>query len=276
MSVVNLTYDSGHPVTFFDEVIAVGAMKATFFSTDKACPSVVPGKFPPDVACSPNFIAPEVIATQTLAKEDPACNLPSRTTDRHALAVLIYLYLFFRPPLRGRKVFDTDPTRDEELGMGAHALFVEHPSDRSNQVRASDLRPQALPWGDPAARPYGMAGPLLKTLFDRAFIDGLHAPDQRPSPTEWENALVRTLDMVQPCSRRCEMGWFVFDNSREPVCPHCGNRYRGALPVLNFYSTRSEGSFHADNHRLMVWDGQSLFAWHVIRKVFPTSIWTRQ
>ena len=93
------------------------------------------------------------IATQNLDKEDPARVLPSRTTDRHALAVLIYMYLFFRHPLRGRKVFDPDPMRDEELGMGEQALFVEHPDDDSNRVRPDDLRPQALPWGDPAERP---------------------------------------------------------------------------------------------------------------------------
>lgn len=230
---------------------------------------VVPGKFPPDVVGTPDFIAPEVIATQALDKGHADRVLPSRTTDRHALAVLIYMYLFYRHPLRGRKVHDPDPTRDEELGMGAQALFVEHPEDPTNRVRASELRPQSLPWGDPVQRPYDMAGPLLKDLFDRAFITGLHAPDKRPSPAEWENALVRTLDLVQPCSARCDMGWFVFDNTTGPVCPHCGTPYRGTLPVLNLYSSRTEGRFQPDNHRVMVWDGQSLFPWHVDRTVFP-------
>lgn len=230
---------------------------------------VVPGKFPPDVVGTPDFIAPEVIATQSLPKDDVSRVLPSRTTDRHALAVLIYMYLFFRHPLRGRKVCDPDPTRDEELGMGAQALFVEHPTDASNRVRPQDLRAQALPWGDPAKRPYTMAGPLLTALFDRAFIDGLHAPDKRPSAADWENALVRSMDMIQPCSASCDMGWFVFDNTRAPVCPHCAAPYRGKLPVLNLYSSRTPGSFLPDNHRVMVWDGQSLFPWHANRTVFP-------
>lgn len=230
---------------------------------------VVPGKFPPDVVGTPDFIAPEVVSTQNLSKEDDARFLPSRSTDRHALAVLIYMYLFFRHPLRGRKVFDADPTRDEELGMGVSALFVEHPTDDSNRVRASELRAQALPWGDPAERPYSMAGPLLKELFDRAFIDGLHSPEKRPSAADWENALVRTMDMIQPCSASCDMGWFVFDNSCAPVCPHCGRPYLGKLPVLNLYSSRTKGSFLSDNHRLMVWNGQSLFPWHVDRTVYP-------
>lgn len=230
---------------------------------------VVPGKYPPDVVGTPDFIAPEVIATQGLSRDDPKRVLPSRTTDRHALAVLIYMYLFYRHPLRGRKVFDPDPTKDEELGMGRKALFVEHPTDASNRVNPDDLRPQALPWGDPAQRPYTMAGPLLVDLFNRAFIEGLHAPEKRPSPADWESVLVRTLDMIQPCSAKCEMGWYVFDNSRAPVCPHCGTRYRGKLPVLNLYSSRTAGNYRPDNHRLMVWDGQSLFPWHANRTVYP-------
>jgi len=230
---------------------------------------VVPGKYPPDVVGTPDFIAPEVISSQHLSKDDPNRILPSRTTDRHALAVLIYMYLFFRHPLRGRKVFDPDPTKDEALGMGEWALFVEHPTDVSNRVRPSDLRPESMPLGDPEERPYAMAGPLLKVLFDKAFVTGLHEPEKRPSAAEWENALVRTLDMIQPCTAKCEMGWFVFDNTTSPVCPHCRTPYTGKLPVLNLYSSRAKGNFRPDDHRVMVWDGQSLFPWHVSRTVFP-------
>lgn len=231
---------------------------------------VVPGKFPPDVVGTPDFIAPEVIATTHLAKNDPNRKLPSALTDRHALAVLMYMYLFYRHPLRGSKVHDTDAAKDEELSMGTKALFVEHPNDAGNRVRSDQLSKAQLPWADPGRMPYTIAGPLLADLFRRAFVDGLHSPQDRPTPSEWENALVRTMDMIQPCSAKCEMGWYVFDNTTAPKCPCCGTPYRGQLPVLNLYSSRtSGGSFQSDNHRLMVWDGQSLFPWHVSRRVFP-------
>lgn len=230
---------------------------------------VVPDKHAPDVVGTPDFIAPEVVATQHLDRDDPNRKLPSQATDRHALAVLIYLYLFFRHPLRGRKIHDPDPDKDETLSMGSGALFVEHPSDASNRVRVDDLHPSALPWGDPGQRPFTMAGPHLETLFRRAFIDGLHHPEKRPSPSDWETALVRTLDMIQPCSAGCEMGWYVFDNTRKPACPHCGAPHKGSLPVLNLYSSRQKGRFHSDDHRVMVWNGQSLFPWHANRKIFP-------
>lgn len=237
---------------------------------------VVPNKFPPDVVGTPDFIAPEVIATQHLDKTDPARKLPSSLTDRHALAVLIYMYLFYRHPLRGGKVHDMDATRDEELSMGERALFVEHPGDASNRVRADQLPRSHLPWGDPGRLPHTVAGPLLAELFRRAFVDGLHDPAQRPTASEWETALVRTIDMIQPCSNRCEMAWYVFDNSTRPRCPFCGTPYTAPLPVLNLYSSRHSGTFQSDNHRVMVWDGQSLFPWHVNRRVFPNERLTPQ
>ena len=230
---------------------------------------VVPGKFPPDVVGTPDFIAPEVIATQHLNKTDTNRILPSTLTDRHALAVLIYMYLFYRHPLRGGRHHDLDASKDEELAMGANALFIEHLTDKENRVKVDQLSKEQLPWGDPARMPHTVAGPLLTDLFQRAFVDGLHSPQNRPSAADWEAALVRTIDMIQPCSNDCEMGWYVFDNSTSPKCPFCDTSYNGLLPVLNLYSSRHSGSYQSDNHRLMVWDGQSLFPWHVNRTIFP-------
>ena len=98
---------------------------------------VVPGKFPPDVVGTPDFIAPEVMMSQHLDRHDPARKLPSIATDRHALAVLIYMYLLYRHPLRGDKVHDADPQTDETLAMGAKALFVEHPQDAVRELEAT-------------------------------------------------------------------------------------------------------------------------------------------
>ena len=38
--------------------------------------------------------------------------------------------------------------------------------------------------------------PVLAALFNRAFMDGLHDPAQRPTANEWEQALVKTADLV--------------------------------------------------------------------------------
>lgn len=229
---------------------------------------VVPGKYPPDVVGTPDFIAPEVMETKGLSLDDPKRKLPSRLTDLHALAVLIYMYLLYRHPLRGGKVWNLDPAKDEEMAMGAKALFVEHPTDKTNRVKINDLDKSQLPQGDPSKLPYTICGPYLKPLFDRAFIDGLHNPSARPTAQEWEDALVKTTDLVQPCQNpQCEAHWFVFDNTTKPKCPFCGKEYKGQLPVLNFYYAPSHGRFMSENYRLMVYDKQTLYMWHVNRNI---------
>ncbi len=232
---------------------------------------VVPGKYPPDVVGTPDFIAPEVLSTRNLPVDDPDRKLPCRATDRHALAVMIYMYLLYRHPLRGSKVYDVnDEQRDEMLAMGEKALFIEHPTDRTNRVKPDQLSPAELPQGDPTKRPYTICGPYLKALFDRAFIEGLHNPDRRPSANEWEEALVKTTDLMQPCSNpNCSEHWFVFDNTTKPRCPFCGTEYKGVLPVLNLYYSPSHGKFLSENYRLMVYDKQTLYMWHVNRFVVP-------
>ena len=231
---------------------------------------VVPGKYPPDVMGTPDFVAPEVLETKGLKIGDPNKKLPSIRTDRHALSVLIYMYLLNRHPLRGGRVCDLDPAKDEELSMGKNALFIEHPTDKSNRPKVNQLAPSELPQGDVIKRPYTVCGPYLKTLFDKAFIQGLHNPEARPTADEWENALVKTTDLMIPCTNpNCEAHWFVFDNTTAPKCPFCGTIYHGELPVLNLYFSHRAGSFHQENYRLMVYDKQSLYMWHVNRNVTP-------
>lgn len=232
---------------------------------------VVPGKYPPDVVGTPDFIAPEVVATTRLRRDDPARRLPNIQTDLHALATLIYMYLLYRHPLRGGKVHDVDATRDEELAMGANAVFIEDPEDGSNRVRLSDVRSSELPWANPAARPYTLTGPYLAPLFLRAFTTGLRDPLQRPDAAEWESALVRTVDLLQPCANPgCEQRWYVFANTTRPRCSFCSTAYAHPLPVLDLYfSTHTPGQFRPENHRLVVYSGQSLFPWHVSRHLAP-------
>jgi serine/threonine protein kinase len=238
---------------------------------------VVPGKYPPDVVGTPDFIAPEVVMTSHLKKDDPNRKLPNINTDRHALSVLIYMYLLYRHPLRGKKVHHNDPQKDEELSMGSKALFIEHPTDDSNRINISDIKPSELPWKDTNKIPYTITGPYLKPLFDRAFIDGLLSPSVRPTADEWEVALIKTADLIQPCQNDgCEQKWYVFDGKIKPKCPFCGTPHKGKLPILNLYSSRKEGKFLPENHRLMVYTDQSLFQWHTNRNVVPNERLTDQ
>lgn len=239
---------------------------------------VVPGKFPPLMIGTPDFIAPEVVRTQHLRPDDKGRCLPRRETDQHALAVLIYMYLLYRHPLRGRKVHDLDDSlRDETLAMGEKALFIEHTSDASNRYdvawvkRNEEKRWQYyMPWQDLGKLPYKILGPYLSPLVEKAFITGLHAPASRPTADDWETALVKTVDLMQPCqNKNCSQQWFVFDNTPKPACPFCGTPFKGQLPILNLYSSYPGGKYRPDNHRLMVYNNQYIYPWHANRNVFP-------
>jgi hypothetical protein len=136
------------------------------------------------------------MATKHLPLTDQNRKLPSRATDLHALAVLIYMYLLYRHPLRGGRYFgQIDEVEEENFMMGSKALFVEHPTDNSNRNfkrEYGDNLEKFKPWTDLSKTPYTITGPYLKELFERAFIKGLHNPLERPVASDWEQALIKT------------------------------------------------------------------------------------
>jgi hypothetical protein len=229
---------------------------------------VVPGMFPAEVIGTAEFIAPEVLSSKHLSKNDPDRKLPNRLTDLHALPVLIYMFLLHRHPLKGGKVHDLDTEKDDLLSMGAKAMFIEHPTDSTNRPKLNQVSKWDLPWADIAKLPYSITGPYLKTLFDKVFIDGLHNPMERPTAEEWEIGLLKTTDLMQKCQNvACEQKWYVFDNTNTPKCPFCGTVHKGTLPILDLYYQFKTSVWKPENHRLMVYDNQYLFQWHVNRNI---------
>ncbi len=218
---------------------------------------VVPHFFPPDVLGTPGYIAPEVLGTLALPFDDPKRMHPSARTDQHALAVLIYEYLLFRHPLRGPKVNSTvSAEEDENLSMGAKALFVEHPTDRSNRPADITVESSAL-------------GPHLHGLFQRAFVKGLHAPNDRPAAIEWERGLIRTWDLLHPCENAaCSHKWFVLHDPAKAVCPFCRTKPRGVVPALKLRKETRPGQWMTDG-QLVVYNNLALCKWHAFANVFP-------
>jgi hypothetical protein len=218
---------------------------------------VVPRLFPPDVAGTPGYIAPEVLSTIQLDLRDPNRILPSARTDEHALPVLIYEYLLSRHPLKGPKVNSiVSAEEDEHLSMGAKALFVENPTDPSN-------RPKDLTF------PCSVLGPVLSDLFMRAFVKGLHAPNDRPSAPDWERGLVKTWDMLFPCPNpSCSHKWFILHDQANVQCAFCGAKPRGTIPILKLRKESRPGQWLLDS-QAVVYDGFGLFKWHVFDTLFP-------
>lgn len=229
---------------------------------------VVPGMFPPDVVGTPDFIAPEVMGTAHLEKTDAQRVLPSRLTDLHALSVLIYMYLLHRHPLKdSKKIFDmNDDKNDDALRMGSAALFIEHPTDLSNSVDCKALGKGQLPWHDTRKRPYSLTGPYLSKLFNSAFIDNLHRPNQRPTAAEWEHALVETMNLLLPClNPDCQEKWFVFDSrsSKSGVCPFCGEVHNKDILLLSDLMFWRNNQYHREQKEIVGYDGLSLYRWHI-------------
>jgi serine/threonine protein kinase len=218
---------------------------------------VVPQLYAPDVLGTRGYIAPEVLATLHLPLNDPKRQHPSALTDQHALAVLIYQYLLGRHPLEGPKVNSTiSAEEDDFLSMGAKALFIEHPSDHSN-------RPLNL------TLPYTIFGSCLTKLFERAFIQGLHAPNERPAAIEWEKGLSKTWDLLFPCQNpKCSHHWFVFNQQLPLKCPFCGTQQRGSFPLLTLRSQPRSGQWMFDSS-VVVYHNLSLFKWHAFNNIFP-------
>jgi Uncharacterized protein with protein kinase and helix-hairpin-helix DNA-binding domains len=220
---------------------------------------VVPGLYPPEVIGTMGYIAPEVLETSSLPFGDPNRKLPSAYTDLHALAVLLYEYLLTRHPLVGPKSYSSDPDMDDYYIMGPKALFIENPKDQSN--RPKDLRVTVKD-----------LGPDLENLFIRAFVDGLHNPNARPTAMEWEKALVRTWDHLHPCANpNCREKWFIMRDPLNPVCPFCGTRVRkGDVVCLTLKSqVRGKSGQWIKSGELVVYDRLALFKWHVYADTFP-------
>lgn len=220
---------------------------------------VVPGLFPPEVAGTRGYIAPEVLKSLNLNFNDPNRKLPCIRTDLFALPVLIYEYLFKRHPLEGPKIHSPKAEEDDFLAHGPKALFIENPHDTSN--RPKNLKTTIHDFG-----------PYLEKLFKKAFVDGLHNPYARPSANDWERALVKTYDLLQPCPNpNCPEGWFVLYDIHRPVCPHCGEivpgrevmhlRLRQPLAGMNGH-WRPVGEVN-------LYDNMPLFLWHFFANTFP-------
>lgn len=215
---------------------------------------VVPGLYPPEVAGTGGYMAPEVLATIEYDRNDKRRKLPCIETDLHALPVLIYQYLLHRHPLEGPKIYSLKSTEDDDfLGMGAMATFIENPYDTSN--RPPDLETTIDDLGSG-----------LKRLFIQAFVDGLHNPPQRPAAAEWERELDRTIDLLHPCDNpSCPQKWFVMSDPWHAVCPFCGTEVKpeDRIQLMLKRPDSKPGLWRSSDRTVTLHDGMHLYAWHV-------------
>jgi hypothetical protein len=117
--------------------------------------------------------------------------------------------------------------------------------------------------------PGSVLGPALHDLFQRAFVKGLHSPNDRPAASEWERALIKTWDQIFPCpNSTCSHKWFILYDPANVKCSFCGAKPKGMIPILKLRKEGRPGMWLSDGH-VVVWDGLSIFKWHTFDNVFP-------
>ncbi len=122
---------------------------------------------------------------------------PSRTTDLHALAVLLFRVLLVDHPLVGKRDLRIRNAASREatrLLFGREALFVFDPDDRSNEPLPERHAALVALW---PALPHH-----VRELFTRAFTTGLRDPAHgRVQEGEWRRAMAQLRDAILPCPR---------------------------------------------------------------------------
>jgi serine/threonine protein kinase len=228
----------------------------------------VPGQLSPTVEGTTWYRAPEIVMRHVVT--------PSVKTDRHALVVILYQWLLLWHPLRGDRKLADDPDRDDQLCFGQEALYIEHPTNPSNRATKQKLTSDML-------------GSELKKLFELAFVDGLHNPDKRPQPFQWQRALYHTYDHIIPCSSTyCDWRFFVVvdmpsilsTHSLQLRCPRCGEPVENpqTLPFMYLHehaSTKNPDDYattKTNAHYVIGWPERPLHKWHV--RADATNIYT--
>jgi len=210
---------------------------------------VVPGFLPAQVKGTRGIIASEIMLKKTK---------PNELSDRHSLAVQILQTLLYRNVFKSLTTYDpADPDKDEDIGWGEELTFSEDPKDRRNRLSLL-----GVPLFQGGALSYKMLTPGLRSLTERACIDGLNNPTRRPSAREWITTLSYALDELYQCSH-CHIHFpypFWLKPALRRSCPFCGQRVSGNLPsVLSIYEPRSHGKYIFTQRYLVLGNHWQLF-----------------
>jgi len=163
---------------------------------------------------TPGYGAPEVVSGASGA---------TTSADAHALATIVFETLTTVHPFRGDLVVDGPPETEEDQANRYLLPWVDHVEDRRN------------------ATDYGLVprdellSARLRTLFERAFVDGLADPYARPSSAEWASALYSAADQSVACS---DCGWSFRASAIN--CFACG-RPRQRVLVLRYMMDLGRG-----------------------------------
>lgn len=178
---------------------------------------------------------------------------PSRASDLHSLAVMLFRMLHIGHPLVGAREAQFTNLADPKVMRrlyGSEARFVFDPADESNRPTREAHGPVLGHW---AIYPQS-----LRDLFTRAFTAGLYDPAGRVQESEWRRAMRLLHDSVLTCPA-CGAQSFHDPKRRGAFdCWGCG-RPLPASPLRLGLRRRGSGS-EAPDHVVVMEPGACLFA----------------
>lgn len=212
---------------------------------------IVDGFVAARVGGTPKFRAPEIVLGRSKINE---------RSDRYAAAILLLWTLLFRNVMHPTPTacYSEDEAEDERLGWGEKAVFSENPRDRRHWFPKI-----GVPLYRGGALSYHSLTPKLQSLTEQALIEGLHAPEKRPSVASWERALAEAYDTLGKCPA-CKQSciypfWMQPPQARR--CAFCGsNAWRAYVSVGELYEPGPEKGIMQPVRPVVLQHGAALFS----------------
>jgi hypothetical protein len=110
-------------------------------------------------------------------------------------------------------------------------------------------------------------GPYLAELFQKAFVDGLHEPNRRPTADDWERGLYRTFSILHPSPDGTD--WFVLAPGMPLQCPFTRKKLGAPVLYAHFFHENKPGEFVSSGHGLTIYHHLGLMTWHTLARTFP-------
>ena len=197
------------------------------------------------------FQSPEVVLRQAG---------PTRASDLHSLAVMLFRILHIGHPLVGARSLSFNNLTSEATVRrlyGTEARFVFDPADDSNRPVAETGLYVDTYWS--------MYPQSLKDLFIRAFTEGLYDPNSRVMETEWRRAMSQLRDAVQTCPscgvRNFYDGRRMANKQPRFTCWSCAEPIQSGPPRLGIRRTGARPG-EMPLHVVILEDGATLLPHH--------------
>jgi DNA-binding helix-hairpin-helix protein with protein kinase domain len=165
---------------------------------------------------TPLFMAPEIV-------RDPGHNtFPSRRTDLHSLAVLLFVLLFMEHPLIGKRV---------DMGLWDESHAIQHFGWQPVFIM-SDADPSNRPLQEHVERYWQLYPEFLRQRFLTAFGAALTDPGARVTEGEWIRVLTELRDCMGTCPVCDATVFYDLRSGHAQHCQSCGNDLPRPLVVV--------------------------------------------